>query len=261
MASGELGMEDTLYQQNLSVGVHVESGACRAGESYATGSGELEAAIDWMVEKSRAEKLDNVHTEDVKAPHWVRNTENAWMTLPRLQKLSMMGLGSSVATPPEGITAEVLVVKNFDDLQKQKAKVPGKIVVFNPPWESYGVTLRYRLVSPSEAAKLGAVAALVRSITPFSLSSPHMGQQYYTVEDNLKISVGCITVEDAAMMERMQQRGQKIEVKLVMNAQNFPDVTTRNTVVEVLGTYTPNETVLVSGHLDSWDVGGTGGHG
>ena len=87
-------------------------------------------------------------------------------------------------------------------------QVPGKIVVFNPTWESYGVTVQYRSQSASEAAKLGAVAALVRSITPYSIDSPHTGQQYYSVDK--KIPVACITVEDAAMMERMQAKGEVV---------------------------------------------------
>ncbi|KAK8386752.1 hypothetical protein O3P69_017900 [Scylla paramamosain] len=217
-----------------------------------TGTGELEAAIDWMVEQSIAENLDNVHTEDVQVPHWVRNNESAWMTLPRLKQLHIMGLGSSVGTPPQGITADVLVVKSFDELKKQGLKAAGKIVVFNPTWESYGVTVQYRSQGASEAAKVGAVAALVVSITPFSIASPHTGQQYYSVEN--KIPVASVTLEDAAMMERMQARGQNITVKLIMGAKNYPDTISRNTVAEILGTHQPKETVLVSGHLDSWDV-------
>lgn len=218
-----------------------------------TGTGVLEEAIDYMVQKSIAENLDNVHTEDVQVPHWVRNDEAAWMRLPRLHKLNILGLGSSVATPPSGITAEVLVVTSFDDLKNQSALAEGKIVVFNPPWKSYGETVQYRTKGASEAAKVGAVAALIRSVTPLSIDSPHTGEQYYTVEN--KIPAACITVEDAAMMERMQARGQKIEVQLTMSAETYPDVTSRNTVAEVLGTQQPDETVLVSGHLDSWDVG------
>ncbi|XP_042224672.1 carboxypeptidase Q-like [Homarus americanus] len=219
-----------------------------------TGSGQLEAAIDWMLELSEAEGLENTHTEDVTAPHWVRNTESAWMTQPRLHQLNMLGLGGSVGTPPEGIKAEVLVVKDFDDLQKHADQAVGKIVVFNPVWVSYGETVKYRSQGASKAAEVGAVASLIRSIGPFSINSPHTGQQEYT-DPQHKIPTACITVEDAAMMDRMQARGQKIEVHLTMGAESYPDIITRNTITEVLGHQAPDEAVVVSGHLDSWDVG------
>ncbi|XP_069172144.1 LOW QUALITY PROTEIN: carboxypeptidase Q [Procambarus clarkii] len=219
-----------------------------------TGSGQLEAAIDWIIEQSEAAGLENTHTEDVAVPHWVRNTESAWMTLPRLQELSILGLGSSVATPPEGIRAEVLVVKDFDDLQKHADQAAGKIVVFNPDWVSYGVTVAYRTDGASRAAEVGAVASLIRSVTPFSMNSPHTGHQQYR-ETNNTIPTACITVEDAAMMERMQSRGQKIEVFLSMGAQSYPDFISRNTITELQGLQWPDEAVIVSGHLDSWDVG------
>nr|XP_053631515.1 carboxypeptidase Q-like isoform X1 [Cherax quadricarinatus] len=219
-----------------------------------TGSGQLEAAIDWILKVSETAGLENTHTEDVAVPHWVRNTESAWMTLPRLHKLNVLGLGSSVATPPEGIKAEVLVVKDFDDLKTHADQAAGKIVVFIPEWVSYGVTVAYRTDGASKAAEVGAVAALIRSTTPFSINSPHTGHQQYT-DLNHTIPTVCIAVEDAEMMLRMQQRGQKMEVHLTMSAQTYPDFISRNTITEVLGLQWPDEVVVVSGHLDSWDVG------
>lgn len=219
-----------------------------------TGSGQLEAAIDWMLEKSHEEGLKNVHTEDVSVPHWVRNNESAWMVLPRLHKLNMLGLGSSVGTPPEGIRAEVLVVKDFEDLEQNAHLAAGKIVVYNPPWVSYGETVQYRSSGATRAAEVGAVASLIRTVGPFSINSPHTGHQYYG-NASAKIPTACITVEDASMMERMQKRGQKIEVLLTMGAMNYPDFISRNSIVEVEGLEWPDETVVVSGHLDSWDVG------
>ena len=100
---------------------------------------------------------------------------------------------------------EVFLIKLTLPLSYQLQQAAGKIVVFNPTWESYGVTVQYRSQGASEAAKVGAVAALVVSITPFSIASPHTGWQYYTVEN--KIPVASITMEDAAMMERLQARG------------------------------------------------------
>ncbi|KAJ0065974.1 hypothetical protein NL108_001182, partial [Boleophthalmus pectinirostris] len=190
----------------------------------------------------------------VKVPHWVRGKESAEMIQPRSKNLAILGLGSSIGTPPEGIQAEVLVVQSFQELQRRESEVPGKIVVFNQPFVSYGTTVLYRGLGASEAAKLGAVATLIRSITPFSINSPHTGWQYYQ-EDVKKIPTACITVEDAELMWRMAKRGEKIIVKLTMGATTLPDADSFNTVAEIKGWQHPEQVVLLSGHLDSWDVG------
>jgi carboxypeptidase Q len=105
-----------------------------------------------------------------------------------------------------------------------------------------------------EAARVGALASLVRSITPFSIQSPHTGAMTYS-DAVPKIPNAAITVEDAEMMQRIQDRGQKIVVRLVMSAKTLPDVRSRNVVAEILGSEKPEEIVIVSGHIDSWDVG------
>ncbi|XP_068224115.1 carboxypeptidase Q-like, partial [Palaemon carinicauda] len=218
-----------------------------------TGSGMLEAAIDYMLEASLAEGLENVRTEDVVVPHWERNEESAWMILPRHHKLDFLGLGSSVGTPEEGIRAPVLVVKDFHELEKKAHLAKGRIVVYNPEWVSYGETVKYRSEGASKAAEVGAVASLIRSVSPFSINSPHTGQQWYSSEN--KIPTGCITVEDAAMLARMQERGDAIEILLKMGSVTSLTPPSRNTIAEVEGSESPQEIVVVSGHLDSWDVG------
>ncbi|KAG7159803.1 Carboxypeptidase Q-like 3 [Homarus americanus] len=221
---------------------------------HLSGSKQLEDAIDWMLEVARSEGLDNAYTEDVTVPVWVRNNESLWMTRPRLQELNMLALGRSVGTPPGGIRAEVLVVRDFKDLERQAKKAAGKIVVYNSRWRNYHEAVQYRMSGAVRAAKVGAVATLVSSLTPFSLNTPHTGYQTYG-KSLVKIPAAYITVEDAAMLERMQRRGQKVEVVLTMGAQNSPATTSRNTVTEVKGREWPRQVVVVSGHLDSWDVG------
>jgi carboxypeptidase Q len=176
------------------------------------------------------------------------------MLLPRPHRLAMLGLGGSVATPPGGIVAEALVVKSFDDLKEHAAEAAGKIVVFDAPFVTYGETVKYRSHGAVEAARVGAVASLVRSITPFSIQSPHTGAMSYS-DTVPKIPNAAITIEDAEMMRRMQDRGRKIVVRLVMSAVTLPDVPSRNVVAEILGSEKPEEIVIVSGHIDSWDVG------
>ncbi|KAM4633286.1 carboxypeptidase Q-like [Polymixia lowei] len=218
-----------------------------------SGSQNLEKAIEYMHKAMTQDGLD-VHLEPVKIPHWVRGEESAEMILPRAKKMAILGLGSSVGTSPEGITAEVLVVQSFEELERRASEAAGKIVVFNQPFVSYFETVLYRRDGASAAAKVGAVASLIRSITPFSINSPHTGWQVY--QDGVgHIPTACITIEDAELMARMAQRGQKIEVRLTMGAKTLPDADSFNTVAEIVGWEYPEQVVLLSGHLDSWDVG------
>nr|XP_057941305.1 carboxypeptidase Q-like isoform X2 [Doryrhamphus excisus] len=210
-------------------------------------------AIKYMYKAMMQDGLD-VHLEPVKIPHWVRGMESAQMILPRVKNLAILGLGSSVGTPPEGIEAEVLIVQSFEELKRRASEVSGKIVVFNQPFVSYGETVAYRSYGASEASKFGAVATLIRSITPFSINSPHTGWQDYKYGVK-RIPAACITIEDAELMWRIAQRGQRITVRLTMAARTFPDADSFNTVAEIKGWQHPEQVVLLSGHLDSWDVG------
>lgn len=171
-----------------------------------TGTATLENAIDFMVSKLNEEGLEDVHTENVPVPRWMRGTEYAVMTKPRYQQLQMLGLGSSVSTPPDGIKAALIVVNSFEELWNRLEEADRKIVLFNFNFTDYHEQAHYRRNGASEAAKVGAVAALVRSLTPFSIGSPHTGQQDYAF-DVPKIPVASISVEDADMLQRMANRG------------------------------------------------------
>jgi len=218
------------------------------------GTSNLETSIDYMIEKLKQDGLDNVHKEAVKVPHWVRGKEWASLVSPRTKPLAMLGLGYSVATPREGITAQAIVVRTFKELTARANEAKGKIVVFNQDWEGYSTSVAYRTRGASEAAKVGAVASLIRSVTGYSVYSPHTGEQMYDAGVK-KIPTACITVEDAELMWRMSQRGDNITISLYMEAANLPEVTSYNTVAEIKGWKYPEQVVLVSGHLDSWDVG------
>ncbi|XP_077665048.1 carboxypeptidase Q isoform X2 [Eretmochelys imbricata] len=219
-----------------------------------SGSKNLEMAIKYMFRVLQEGGLENVHLEPVKVPHWERGEESAMMLAPRNHSIAILGLGSSVATPPEGITAEVLVVTSFDELHKRSQDAKGKIVVYNQPFVSYEETVKYRLLGAVEAGKVGAVASLIRSIASFSINSPHTGWQRYQ-SDVPKIPTACISVEDAEMMARMSSRGTRIVVTLKMGAKTYTDIVSFNTVAEIVGSKYPEQVVVVSGHLDSWDVG------
>ncbi|XP_054923259.2 carboxypeptidase Q-like isoform X1 [Dermacentor andersoni] len=219
-----------------------------------TGTATLERSINYMVKLLKRRRLDNVHTEPVRVPRWVRGSEEAWMMSPQLKKLPVLGLGYSAATPRRGITAPVLVVDSFEELRKNRQKVVGKILVFNQKFVSYSASARYRKQGPAEAAKAGAVAVLVRSVTPFSIASPHTGSTEFTEKSN-RVPAASITVEDAELLKRLQNRGITPVVKLIMRNKDLPPVISRNTVADITGREKPREVVIVSGHIDSWDVG------
>jgi carboxypeptidase Q len=219
-----------------------------------SGSDRLEKALDWTLQEMQKDGLDGVRGDPVMIPKWVRGIESADLVQPRHQRLPMLGLGGSIGTPPAGITAEVLVVSSFDDLKAKGAQANGKIVLFDVPFTNYGETVQYRASGAIEAARVGAVASLIRSVTPYSQRTPHTGGMRYdsTVK---KIAHAAITVEDAEMLHRMQDRGERIVVKLTMAAATMPDVPSRNVVAELRGTERPEEVVVMGGHSDSWDVG------
>ncbi|KAL1402507.1 hypothetical protein pipiens_006063 [Culex pipiens pipiens] len=220
------------------------------------GSEQLEKAIDYVVDGMKRDGLENVHTENASVPHWVRGFESAQLVAPFKKNLPLLGLGTTVGTPRGGIIADVIAVESFKEFEAfTPEQVKGKIVVFVPPWQGYGKTVAYRSHGASVAAKKGAAATLIRSITPFSIGSPHTGVQDY--EDGVrKIPTACITVEDAEMILRKYRRGETLTIHLEMEDRNLEPFISRNTIAELVGTtYQNNQVVVVSGHLDSWDVG------
>lgn len=220
-----------------------------------SGSQSLDKAINWSVEEMKNAGLANVRTIPTKVPHWVRGRESAEMLEPLAKPLYMLGLGNSVATPAEGITADVVAVSNFDELEKLGRRgVEGKIVLYDAPFVTYRDTVRYRSNGASRAAHLGAVAALVRSITPRSLRDPHTGAMQYSASDP-KIPTAAVTVEDAIWIHRLAQEGQRVRVHLTMEAHFEPESDSADVAGEIVGREKPNEVVVIGGHIDSWDVG------
>src|SRR5687767_8698614 len=174
-----------------------------------SGSRSLEDALDWILAEMKRDGLENVHAEPVTVPHWVRGDESATLIRPRELKLNMSGLGGSIGTPAEGITAPVLVVNSFEDLTARAAQARGKIVLFDVPFTTYGTTVRYRSIGAIEAAKVGAVASLIRSVGSYSIQNPHTGSMRYDTTVK-RIPAAALSTEDALMLHRMQQRGDEI---------------------------------------------------
>ena len=219
-----------------------------------SGSKNLENAINWILKEMNNDGLENVKGEKVAVPTWIRGKESATLLSPFKKELSMLGLGGSIATPRGGLKAEVIVVNDWDELESRSNEVPGKIVLFNAPFTSYGETVAYRYSGASAAAKHGAVASLIRSIGPWSMNTPHTGVMAYK-DDVQKIPNAALTMEDAMMLSRIHDRNDKIIVKLDMSARMVADRWSHNVLGEIKGSIYPEEVVVVGGHIDSWDVG------
>jgi carboxypeptidase Q len=219
-----------------------------------SGSENLTRAIEWAVRTMKADGLENVHTERVMVPRWVRGRESAEIIDPPRSSVMVVGLGGSVGTSPAGLEAEVLVVSSFDDLRGKAVDARGRIVLFNVPFSGYSETVTYRTDGARAAAQHGAVAALVRSIGPVGLRTTHTGSVQYT-PGQAPIPAAAISAEDANRIARLSARGRFVRMRLMMEARVEPDVESANVIAEIRGREKPEEIVLVGGHLDSWDVG------
>ena len=219
-----------------------------------SGTPQLDRAIRWAAEEMKRDGLENVHTEKAMVPRWVRGAESAEIVEPAHHPIAMLGLGGSVATPADGVQADVLIVHSFEELDATAARARGRIVFFNVPYANYGETVRFRSGGPSRAAASGAVAMLIRSVGLPGLRLPHTGALQYT-PDAPKIPAAAIASEDADRLQRMADRGDRVVVRLKMQAHFDPDVESANVVGEIRGREKPEEMVVIGGHLDSWDVG------
>ena len=235
-----------------------------------TGSAQAQKAVEYVAAELKALGLE-VQLEKVTVNHWVRGEETAalveypGMAENTTQKIVLTALGGSVATPATGLTAEVIVVRNFDELQSLGgAKVKGRIVLFDYHFDklmagqghagdAYGQAVKYRADAPSAAGKLGAVASLIRSVGGADYRLPHTGQTDYA-KDAPKIPAAAVTAEDADLIAALVPQG-SVRMKLVLTPQQLPDVPSYNVIGDVKGSEHPEQVVIVSGHLDSWDLG------
>ena len=219
-----------------------------------SGSQNLENAIDWILKELEKDSLSNVHGEKVKVPSWVRGKESARLIKPFAKDLSILGLGGSIGTRRAGIRGEVIVVDSFEELDERKEEVKGKFVLYNAAFTNYGETVQYRYKGAQAAAKYGAIASLIRSVGPWSMNTPHTGVMAYS--DTIpEIPHAALTMEDAMMLSRIHNQGNKIILELKMEARMTADKYSRNVIAELPGSEFPEEIVVLGGHIDSWDVG------
>ena len=231
-----------------------------------SGSAQAKAAVDYVANALRELGLE-VQLEEVKVPHWVRGAESAELTeYPQQapdskQKIVLTALGGSGSTPGDGITGDVIVVNDFEQLEELgHAGVADKIVLFNEIFDqqkaaaglaflAYGEAVRYRSAGPRFAAELGAAAALVRSVGNADYRLPHTG---FSVPAG--IPAGAVTAEDADLMAHLATQG-KVRMHLTLTPQKLADATSYNVIADLKGSERPDQIVLLSGHLDSWDLG------
>ena len=219
-----------------------------------SGTQNLENAIDWILKELEKDSLSNVHGEKVKVPSWVRGKESARLIKPFAKDLSILGLGGSIGTRRAGIRGEVIVVDSFEELDERKEEVKGKFVLYNAAFTNYGETVQYRYKGAQAAAKYGAIASLIRSVGPWSMNTPHTGVMAYS--DTIpEIPHAALTMEDAMMLSRIHNQGNKIILELKMEARMTADKYSRNVIAELPGSEFPEEIVVLGGHIDSWDVG------
>jgi len=224
------------------------------------------AAVEWARQAMLELGLENVRLEPVQAVHWERGDVGR-VTLvepPEFagEELPMLALGGSVATPEHGLVAEVVVVDSVDACRELGEEARGKLVLFNGRFDpglvhtfsGYGDAVRQRSRGPSAAASMGAVGALVRSITPNLDDVPHTGGLSYA-SDQPKIPAAAISTNAAARIAALVDAGRTVKVHFAQNPRSFPDVPTFNVVGELVGREKPEQVVVVGGHLDAWDVG------
>ncbi len=233
------------------------------------GSPQAQHAVEWVADEMRALGA-TVTIEKTTVPHWVRGEETAeltaWpgMTPKTTQKIVLTALGGSVGTPKDGVSAPVVVVDSFAELKAlPKDAVKGKILLFNERFDkdlasqgrgdaAYGKAVLYRGAAPSVAASVGAIATLVRSVGGADYRLPHTGMTYYT-PGVTKIPAGAVTAEDADLLKNLTSQGE-VQMHLTLTPETLAPVETANVIADWKGAEHPEQVVIVSGHLDSWDL-------
>ncbi len=227
-----------------------------------SGSENSMVAINWAFEKMKSLGFDKVWLQPVMVPHWERGNIESCTILDLNKELSVLALGGSIATPSNGITAELIEVKSFQELEKRKTEVNGKIVFFSRALDpskintfaGYGGAVDQRVNGAIEVARYGGVGVVIRSITTKYDNVPHTGVMDY--RDSIpKIPAAALGNIDADFLSTELKRNPQLKLNLKLNCRTLPDAQSYNVIGEIKGTEFPDEIILVGGHFDSWDVG------
>lgn len=234
--------------------------------SRLSGSPEAAAAIEWGRQTMLKIGLDNVHLQKVMVPHWVRGPVEAASVINSetlgTVELSICALGGSIATPELGVVGEVVEVHDFEEVGKLGKNAQGKIMFYNRPMDArlistfaaYSGAVDQRSRGAIEAAKVGAVAVLVRSMTTQLDDVPHTGAMRYD-ESVPKIPAAAISTVDANLLSQLIKQDGHVTLNLKLSSMTLPDAPSANVIGEIRGTELPEEVIVIGGHLDSWDKG------
>ncbi len=233
------------------------------------GSPQAEQAVQYVAAEMRTLGAD-VQLEKTSVPHWVRGVETGALTKwtgqspGTTQKIVLTALGGSVATASDGLLADVVVADSFDDLKRMPTgSVQGKILLLNEHFdkalaaegrggEAYGQAVVYRGAGPTVASSLGAAAVLVRSVGGADYRLPHTGMTYYP-DGTSKIPAAAVTAEDADLLANLTRQG-PVQMRLTLTPRTLPRIDSYNVIADWKGSAHPEQIVIVSGHLDSWDL-------
>lgn len=237
-----------------------------AGGSRLSGSSGAAAAVTLARTMMALHGLQNVRTEEVIVPHWVRGSVEKAVLVSKTKRkpinLSICALGGSVGTPRSGITAEVLEVTGFDQLHLLGERARGKIIFFNRPmdptrldsFDAYGGAVDQRSRGAVEAALAGGVAALVRSMTLALDDVPHTGAMHYD-ENHQMVPAAAISTVGAQLLSDLLEHDPHAQLSLTLSCTTLSDVPSSNVLGEIVGSEKPEDVIVVGGHLDSWDKG------
>lgn len=225
------------------------------------GSDSEKRSATWIKTELETLGFDKVWIEPFQIDGWMRGQETAEITGANPQKLMVTALGRSVATPPQGIEAGIVLFKRYQDLlDAPVGSLKGKIALVTQPTvraqdgAGYGYTGPIRRAGPSEAAKRGAVAYLMRSLGTEEHRFPHTGNTTYDSKIT-RIPAAALSAPDVEQIERLAAKGQSVRIKLTLTPRDLGKVTSQNVIAEIRGREKPDEIILISGHLDSWDLG------
>jgi len=265
-------------QQYDSVAITIFNNSLKTGKAFdaltelttkignrLSGSTNAARAVVWAKSKMAEFGLEDVHLEPCLVPHWIRGgSEEGSILTPggKAIPIAVTALGGSIATPKQGINAEVVEVHTFKELDELGQKAKDKIVFFNRPFdetkfntfEAYGEAVDQRWAGAIQAAKVGGVLALVRSVTPHLDNVPHTGVMGY-MDSVTKVPGVAISTQGANELSELLKKDDRLKVHIKVTCQTLPDVESANVVGEIKGTEFPNEVIVVGGHLDSWDKG------
>jgi hypothetical protein len=235
---------------------------CKTVGPRLAGSPGMLKAEAWGVKALQQAGADKVWLQECKVPRWVRGAkeEAHYIVSGKKIALDVLALGNSLGTPSKGITAPVILINSFDELEQRKDEVKGKIVFynykFNPRYvktfQAYGEASRYRGQGASRAAKYGALAVMVRSMSHATDNHPHTGGMNYDT-NYAKIAAVAVGLRDADKLAEAITKNKVVTAFVRTNSKMLPDVTGHNVIGELIGSEFPDEIITVGGHLDSWD--------